>query len=203
MLKEDTEDTTPWLASAGAVAMNNALAIKRRRYRSTARKMIGEEDARDLHRVTNPERHTWNTDCAIFYYPGVSEGIIVDGPINMENMCVTFAKEYIPGLVKSMKAKADIKSQPVSLLIDEALDYGMVVVAGMDDEVTVVMSKHVGVSLPDNGSTVWESFESVAPELVHMTSYGHTSSSLVRASKLVPCLAGANDAERVSKRRKL
>jgi len=175
------EDNTPLIAAISSVG-----AQRRRRIEKFVSKMIGEDAGDDAMNKVNPEQtgRGLPVDTGVFYYPGLDEGIIVYGPISVQDMLRQFFRENLPAI---MPEAAEFKNLPANQLARKALDAGMVVLFGENGRLTQVMSKGQA-NLADGGSTAEDAFDSAEDKLYHITSPGTVSPYPVGIGELVPQL---------------
>jgi hypothetical protein len=176
------EDNTPLIAAISAADVS-----RRRRIEAFVQKLLGEAyDDEAMDRVF-PEAsgRGWPVDTAVFYYPGLNEGLMVYGPISVKDMLDHFFKETLPGV---MPEASEFKNLPSSKLAEKALAAGMVVLFGENGKLNQVMSRRGQVKLPDGGSAAEDAFDSAESSLVYMSSPGNIAPHLVGIGELLPQL---------------
>jgi hypothetical protein len=182
------EDNTPVLASM-AVAVNNAQLQKRKRAEKFVEMMLDEEVGQGAMDAVNPEYSsgkTRETDIAVFYYPGLDDGIIVNGPHNsVKDMLSQFFQQNLPSI---MPEASEFRNVPVKQLAQKALDSGMVVLFGAQGVLNSVMAKRPHIRLADGGSAAEDAFDSAESSIVYMPSYGSISSTQYPIGDLLPQL---------------
>lgn len=175
------EDNTPLIAAISAEP------LRRKRLEKFVERLLSEEyDSKAMDAVF-PEASGRGlpTDSAIFYYPGIDEGIFVFGPISVQDMLDQFFKETLPGILPET---AEFKKLPSRKLADRALSAGMVVLFGEGGRLNQVMAKSSRVRLPDGGSSAEDVFDSAEERLVYMPAPGTVDSSTIPIGEIVPQL---------------
>jgi len=182
------EDDTAILASMSAAVHNTELA-KRKRAEKFVEMMLDEEVGQGPMDAINPESTSGKnrqTDIAVFYYPGIDDGMIAFGPNNsVKDMLIQFFQQTLPSV---MPEAAEFRKLPVKQLTQKALDAGMVVLFGSKGVLNSVMAKRPYARLPDGGSAAEDAFDSAEKDLVYMPSYGSVSPTQYSTAELVPQL---------------
>jgi len=182
------EDNTPVLASMQA-AVNNAELQKRKRAEKFVEMMLDEEVKDGAMDAVNPEAGNAKTraaDIAVVYYPGLDDGIIVNGPNNtVSDMLGQFFKQTLPSIMPEAK---EFRNVPIKQLTAKALDSGMIVLVGSRGVLNSVMAKRPHIRLPDGGSAAEDAFDSAEQDLVYMPSYGSISPNQYKIDSLIPQL---------------
>lgn len=182
------EDNTPVLASMSAAVQNAELA-KRKRAEKFVEMLLDEEDGQGAMNAVNPEATSGKkraTDMAVFYYPGLDDGIIVNGPNNtVKDMLSQFFQQ---NLVDIMPEAAQFSNLPVNKLTQKALDAGMVVFFGSKGVLNSMMAKRPYARLADGGSAVEDAFDSAEQEVVYMPAYGSVSGTQYPIGEIAPQL---------------
>jgi hypothetical protein len=183
------EDNTPLIAAISAVD-----AQRRRRVEDFVDKMIGEAHDEEMMNRLYPEASGRGlpVDSAVFYYPGLDTGIVVYGPISVDDMLKQFFRVNLPGI---MPDAAQFKNVPVKELARTSLNAGMVVLFGEAGRLNQVMSKRGRANLPDSGSTAEDVFDSAETHLAHITAPGVISSAPVTIGEILPQLKWLASAE--------
>lgn len=175
------EDNTPLIAAISAEP------LRRKRLEKVVEQLLSEEYDQSAMDAVYPEASGRGlpTDSAIFYYPGIEDGIFVFGPISVKDMLDQFFKETLPGI---QPEAAEFKNLPSKKLADKALAAGMVVLFGEDGRLNQIMAKVARVRLPDGGSAAEDVFDSAEERLVYMPTPGSVDSSTIPIGEIVPQL---------------
>jgi hypothetical protein len=170
-------------------ALLNSVSAKIKRIRrrkdalKEARRMIGEDEQEERYReLIGAPPKMLNCDSAVFFYPGLDQGIPAAGPINPKEMCNTFFREDLPSIFP--EAKEDMKKMSVREMTNAAIRHGMIVVFGEDGVLNQIMARNPSRAVRDFGTTK-KVFDRVAEKLVWLDGYDSVAPNLIPSKEAV------------------